>query len=126
MPAHTLRLNGQRGEGLVCIDEGFHNWPTLRLGSSWRVNSFTCRPRVRGGGDPVGNPVELFCFGPTGACFVVSPDRSVRGENVPVDRATRGASLGDSYFSGEGSGSYDRETNSFNLLGRRKNGWPRG
>lgn len=70
VPTVVLPPDGPAEHGLICVDEGFHDWDLLRIGRSWRSAPFRCtslvgvvRGRARG---------RLECFGGAATGFAVT------------------------------------------------------
>lgn len=77
VPTWVLRRRGPARATHVCMDEGYHGWPRLRAGRTWRAAGFTCRHRTVGAGPRTRG--RLLCRAPSGHGFALGADnRPVR------------------------------------------------
>lgn len=115
VPGVRMAAGGPPREQSLCVDEGFHDWPPLRLGESFTRDGFECEVFPEGEG--IGAQAKLRCGSRSGS-FVVSP-----GGQVEIEEGGQKASwlvLGDSYTSGEGipGTTPDKDLNGFYYHGR--------
>jgi hypothetical protein len=62
----TLAKTGAPKASTTCVDEGFHGWPVLKPGKTWKRGAFKCRVRA--------DATALTCTNRTGKHVVwVSP-----------------------------------------------------
>jgi hypothetical protein len=114
-----LRLGAAGGarRGVLCVDEGFHDWGVLSEGQVWRKSGFDCSHRSSGSG--LGRVGRLVCANAGGYQFSVDGLGRI---STPPGPQRAWLALGDSYASGEGIPGTDEGPNAQGRECSRANG----
>ncbi len=66
VPTITVSAGARPAHGTICVDEGFHGWPALAPGRTWRSGAFRCRTHLRVAAGRVLARLECFAGQPRG------------------------------------------------------------